>query len=100
MAWWRWMAREEVGEVAAGMADTTTVAGIGMRGYYRWNGDWRWWGGGWNPWWVIPVPVPYPYYGGTTVQAIRFEKAFRAAFEAGIASDLDVEKAWKKFQKA
>jgi hypothetical protein len=32
MAWWRWMAREEVGEVAAGMADTTTVADIGMRG--------------------------------------------------------------------
>jgi hypothetical protein len=29
-----------------------------------------------------------------------FEEAFRAAFEAGIASDLDVEKAWKKFQKA
>jgi hypothetical protein len=24
-------------------------------------------------------------------------KSFRAAFEAGIASDLDVEKAWKKF---
>ena len=32
MAWWRWMAREEVGEVAAGMADTTTVAGIGSGG--------------------------------------------------------------------
>jgi hypothetical protein len=27
-------------------------------------------------------------------------RGFRAAFEAGIASDLDVEKAWKKFQKA
>jgi hypothetical protein len=36
-------------------------------------------------------------YRATT---LRFEEAFRAAFEAGIASDLDVEKAWKKFQKA
>jgi hypothetical protein len=76
MAWWRWMAREEVGEVAAGMADTTTVAGIGMRGYYRWNGDWRWWGGGWNPWWVIPVPVPYPYYGGYHCPGYTIRRGF------------------------
>jgi hypothetical protein len=36
----------------------------------------------------------YRWYNST------IEEAFRAAFEAGIASDLDVEKAWKKFQKA
>jgi hypothetical protein len=38
-------------------------------GYYRWNGGWRWFAGGYNPWWVflppiVPVPFPYPYYGG------------------------------------
>jgi hypothetical protein len=34
------------------------------------------------------------------LQQPTIEEAFRTAFEAGIASDLDVEKAWKKFQKA
>jgi hypothetical protein len=34
------------------------------------------------------------------VQQPTIEEAFRATFEAGIASGLDVEKAWKKFQKA
>jgi|HubBroStandDraft_5_1064220.scaffolds.fasta_scaffold1595511_1 hypothetical protein len=37
-------------------------------GYYRYGSGWRWFGGGYNPWWVfvppvIPVPVPYPAYG-------------------------------------
>jgi hypothetical protein len=34
------------------------------------------------------------------VQQPTIRRGFRAAFEAGIAFDLDVEKAWKKFQKA
>jgi hypothetical protein len=34
-------------------------------GYYRWNSGWRWFAGGYNPWFLpIPVPFPYPYYGG------------------------------------
>jgi hypothetical protein len=40
------------------------------------------------------------YQSTLSCNNLRFEEAFRAAFEAGIASDLDVEKAWKKFQKA
>ena len=32
-------------------------------GYYRWHGGWRYFAGGYNPWWLLPIPVPYPYYG-------------------------------------
>src|SRR5271165_7084991 len=36
-------------------------------GYYRFNGGWRWFAGGFFPWWIppiIPVQFPYPWYGG------------------------------------
>lgn len=33
-------------------------------GYYRWHGGYRYFAGGYNPWWLLPIPVPYPYYGG------------------------------------
>ena len=47
-------------------------------------------------------PVPKIQTGPKTSQSVQqptIEEAFRAVFEAGIASDLDVEKPGKNFRK-
>jgi hypothetical protein len=75
--------------VLGALALVTTGFSGGWNGHGGWHGgyrggyQWGWilrapllplgilplaWGlalfaGGYNPWWLLPIPVPYPYYG-------------------------------------